>query len=140
MNHLIGQRNRLAIERSQILIALLDGQELDSGTASEVGYASGKGKRVYSLRSDFRQAGEAGARVNLQVQYFIEASGGRIATSLAELCTFLTDLGREYSADRTTQQPSTSFDSQRRRLLDAQPATSHLSQRWTTLGQLLLTT
>lgn len=81
----IGRRNKEAIKTSDIVIAALDGQEVDSGTAAEIGYAAGIGKKIYGYRTDFRQTGEKGAMVNLQVQYFIEASGGRIASSLDQL-------------------------------------------------------
>jgi len=81
----IGGRNKEAIDSSDIVIAALDGQEVDSGTAAEIGYAAGKGKKIYGYRSDFRQTGEKGAVVNLQVQYFIENSGGKIVSNLNEL-------------------------------------------------------
>jgi nucleoside 2-deoxyribosyltransferase len=81
----IGRRNKVAIDESDILIAALDGQEVDSGTATEVGYGAGTGKKIYGYRSDFRQSGEKGATVNLQVQFFIEASGGEIFKDLDSL-------------------------------------------------------
>ena len=91
LNWKIGERNKEAIDTSQILIANLDGQEVDSGVASEIGYAVGKGKTVFGWRGDIRKTGEEGAIVNLQVQYFIEYSGGKIATSLQELEDILRD-------------------------------------------------
>jgi nucleoside 2-deoxyribosyltransferase len=81
----IGRRNREAIESSDIVIAALDGQEVDGGTASEVGYAAGIGKPVYGYRNDLRQSGERGVRVNLQIEYFIESSGGTIVPDLESL-------------------------------------------------------
>ena len=81
----VGARNITAIRSSQLLVALLDGQELDSGTASEVGFAAGLGLRCFGLRTDLREIGERGSIVNLQVQAFIETSGGRILSSLEEL-------------------------------------------------------
>lgn len=85
----VGARNIAAIRSSQLLVALLDGQELDSGTASEVGFAAGLGLRCLGLRTDLRQIGEDGSIVNLQVQAFIESSGGTIAGSLEDLVTAL---------------------------------------------------
>lgn len=82
----VGVRNLQAINSCEILIALLEGQEIDSGTASEIGYAYGKGKTCWALRSDHRQAGELGVQVNLQVETFIYASGGSITNTLDELC------------------------------------------------------
>ena len=50
---------------------------------------SGLGDKVINgLRTDFRRSGENdGVLVNLQVQYWIEASGGKIITSLSDLHT-----------------------------------------------------
>lgn len=85
----IGGRNTEAIIKADIVIAALDGQEPDSGTVAEIGFATGVGKRVYGYRNDFRQAGELKAPFNLQVEYFIHISGGRIAYSLEELVSLL---------------------------------------------------
>jgi nucleoside 2-deoxyribosyltransferase len=81
----VGRRNIAAIRASDILVALLDGQEPDSGTVAELGYAAGLGRRCYGLRTDLRQNGESGVAVNLQVVTFIEETGGGIAASLNEL-------------------------------------------------------
>jgi nucleoside 2-deoxyribosyltransferase len=81
----IGHRNAEAIRASDMLVAVLDGQEPDSGTAAEVGYAAALAKACYGLRSDLRQSGDEGMQVNLQVEGFIVQSGGRIVGSLAEL-------------------------------------------------------
>jgi nucleoside 2-deoxyribosyltransferase len=85
----IGRRNAQAIRSCALLAAHLDGQELDSGTAAEVGYASALGLECFGLRSDLRQSGEDGVACNLQVETFIVDSGGRIAASLAELTAAL---------------------------------------------------
>jgi nucleoside 2-deoxyribosyltransferase len=81
----IGRRNADAIRSSQMLAAYLEGQEPDAGTVAELGFAAALGKRCHGLRSDGRQAGEAGVVVNLQVESFIVESGGRICVSLDEL-------------------------------------------------------
>ncbi len=85
----IGRRNAEAIRGCEMLVAHLDGQELDSGTAAEVGFAAGLGITCFGLRTDLRQSGEAGVAVNLQVEGFIEQSGGRITASLEELTGLL---------------------------------------------------
>jgi nucleoside 2-deoxyribosyltransferase len=85
----IGQRNREALSECQVLVAILDGQELDAGTCAEVGYASALGLRCLGLRTDFRETGEPGATVNLQVEAFIALSGGRIVGSLDDLLSEL---------------------------------------------------
>jgi len=81
----IGRRNAEAIRSCSLLVAQLDGQEVDSGTAAEVGYAVALGLTCFGWRSDLRDAGEPGVRVNLQVETFIADSGGAIAGSLDEL-------------------------------------------------------
>jgi nucleoside 2-deoxyribosyltransferase len=85
----VGRRNADAIDGCELLVAVLDGQEVDSGTAAEVGYAAARGLRCFGIRSDLRQSGEPGVAVNLQVEHFIVASGGVIAASLDELVAVL---------------------------------------------------
>lgn len=81
-NRLLGRKNRDAIDASDGLFAILDGVDVDSGTASEIGYAFARGKYICGLRTDFRLAGDnPGSIVNLQVEYFIYESGGTIVTS-----------------------------------------------------------
>ncbi|MDQ3678120.1 MAG: nucleoside 2-deoxyribosyltransferase [Actinomycetota bacterium] len=90
----VGARNAAAIRGAQLLIAHLDGQEVDAGTASEVGYAAALGRPCLGLRSDLRTSGEPGMAVNLQVEAFIVLSGGFIASSLDELVARLAALRR----------------------------------------------
>ncbi|HEX2086596.1 MAG TPA: nucleoside 2-deoxyribosyltransferase [Solirubrobacteraceae bacterium] len=85
----IGRRNSAAIRGCSLLAAFLDGQEPDAGTVAEVGYAAGVGLTCFGLRTDFREAGEAGVVVNLQVESFVVESGGRICRSLDELVAAL---------------------------------------------------
>jgi nucleoside 2-deoxyribosyltransferase len=88
----IGRRNAEAIRRSSLLAAFLDGQEPDSGTAAEVGFAAGLGLRCFGLRSDLRQSGEPGVSVNLQIESFIVQSGGVVVSTLDELVDALSTL------------------------------------------------
>jgi hypothetical protein len=44
------------------------------------------------LRSDLRQAGEAGVAVNLQVEATIVSTGGCVVATLAELVSLLTPI------------------------------------------------
>ena len=81
----VGRRNAEAIRSSALLAAYLEGQEPDSGTVAEVGYACGLGISCVGLRSDLRQAGEPGVALNLQVESLIVAGGGEIVGSLDEL-------------------------------------------------------
>jgi nucleoside 2-deoxyribosyltransferase len=88
----IARRNSEAIRSCSMLAALLDGQEPDAGTVAEVGFGAGLGLRCFGLRSDLRQSGEPGMRVNLQVEGFIVQSGGALVTSLDDLVRALADV------------------------------------------------
>ena len=85
----VGRRNAEAIRSCALLAAYLEGQEPDSGTVAEVGYACGLGVTCVGLRSDLRQAGEPGVALNLQVESLIVSGGGEIVGSLDELVTAL---------------------------------------------------
>lgn len=86
LNKIIGENNTEAIEESDIVFAVLDGVDVDSGTASEIGFAFGKEKLILGYRGDFRlSADNEGSIVNLQVQYFIEKSGGKIFFDLEQI-------------------------------------------------------
>ena len=86
LNGEIGARNRAAIDTAHGVVAVLDGVDVDSGTAAEVGYAFARGKWIVGYRGDFRlSADNEGSVVNLQVEFFIEKSGGSIVTRLSEL-------------------------------------------------------
>jgi len=39
---------------ASIVVALLDGQDVDSGTCIELGYAYAKGKKIFGILTDFR--------------------------------------------------------------------------------------
>lgn len=59
-----------ALTSADVVIALLDGVQVDDGTAWEIGYAYALGKPILGIRTDFRQAGEhPGATVNAMVEY-----------------------------------------------------------------------
>lgn len=86
INKIIGENNRRAIDACDMVLAVLDGVDVDSGTASEIGYAFAGGKPVLGYRGDFRlSADNEGAVVNLQVEYFIRKSGGDVVFKLAEI-------------------------------------------------------
>lgn len=90
INSVIGRNNALAIKESDVIIAVLDGVDVDSGTASEIGYGSALRKPVIGYRGDFRlSADNEGSTVNLQVEYFIYLYGGEIVTNLESLKTAL---------------------------------------------------
>jgi nucleoside 2-deoxyribosyltransferase len=91
----LGERNRRMIEECAGVLAVLDGVDVDSGTAAEIGFAAGLGKPVVGLRTDTRLTGDnAGCAVNLQVEYFIRSSGGAVFTSLPRAVAALARLVR----------------------------------------------
>jgi len=54
-----------SIDRSDTLLCILDGPDIDSGTALEMGYAYANNKPIIGVRSDFRNSEEKG--VNLMI-------------------------------------------------------------------------
>ena len=90
---LVGEKNAKAIESSDGMLAVLDGTDVDSGTASNTGCVFALGKKILDYRGDFRVTGDnPGSTVNLQVEYFIRKSGGRIVRSVKELADALADI------------------------------------------------
>ncbi len=82
----IGEHNEQLIASADMLLAVLDGMEPDSGTVAELGFASALGKRCFGLRTDTRTCGDfEGIPINLQLLRFIERSGGRLFGSVDEL-------------------------------------------------------
>ena len=61
------------IDRCDVLVAVLDGPDCDSGTSFEVGYAYALGKPIIGLRTDFRKSQEKGVNIMLSraCTYFI---------------------------------------------------------------------
>lgn len=97
VNDGLGGKNAEDIRGTDGLVAVLDGVDVDSGTAAEIGYAYGLGKRIYGLRTDFRLTGENEVSVvNLQVRYFIDRSGGTLVTSVDALLPLLRAWSGEY--------------------------------------------
>jgi nucleoside 2-deoxyribosyltransferase len=89
----IGAGNRAAIDAARAVVAVLDGVDVDSGTAAEIGYAFARGKLIVGYRGDVRlSADNEGATVNLQVEYFIRESGGTIVDRYEELASALAPL------------------------------------------------
>ena len=75
----IFSENLKALENSDIIVAVIDGADADSGTAWEMGYAYAQKKQVIALRTDFRRAGMY-ERVNLMLE-----ESTKIVTNTLEL-------------------------------------------------------
>jgi nucleoside 2-deoxyribosyltransferase len=84
----IFEANVRALDRCGIVVALLDGAQVDDGTAWEVGYHYARKGRVIGVRTDLRKAGETPAS---RVNAMIEVSCLAIVTSLDQL---IEELGR----------------------------------------------
>lgn len=90
INRRLGAANAADIQRADAVLAVLDGVDVDSGTAAEIGFAAALGKPIVGLRLDTRQTGDnEGAVVNLQVEHFILAGRGRIVRSAREAIDLL---------------------------------------------------
>jgi nucleoside 2-deoxyribosyltransferase len=92
----IYRRNKRAVRDADIVIAIIDGADADSGTAWEMGYAAGLRKTVIAIRTDFRMAGSH-ERVNLMLE-----QAARVVTSRDELLAALGALpASQQGSDRT---------------------------------------
>ena len=60
-------QNRAALEKSDIVVAIIDGADADSGTSWEMGYAFARKKSVIAMRTDFRRVGDH-EQVNLMLE------------------------------------------------------------------------
>jgi len=54
------------IEESDVIVAVLDGSDADSGTCWECGYAYAKGKQVIGVRTDLRGSEDEGLNAMLR--------------------------------------------------------------------------
>ena len=50
----IFEQNMQQVDSATIVVGLLDGQDVDSGTCIELGYAYARGKKIFGLLTDFR--------------------------------------------------------------------------------------
>jgi nucleoside 2-deoxyribosyltransferase len=100
----IAARNVTELRAAEAVLAILDGTDVDSGVAAEVGYASAISKPVIGLRTDERNAADgSGYPVNLQVTHLIANSSqdaGLITASIDEAIDALlaiASIGRDAS-------------------------------------------
>jgi nucleoside 2-deoxyribosyltransferase len=61
------RKNLEALSESDIVVAIIEGADADSGTSWEMGYAFAAGKPVVALRTDFRRVGHH-EHVNLMLE------------------------------------------------------------------------
>lgn len=77
------------LEWSDVVIAVLDGTDVDSGTAFEIGYATARGKPVVGIKTDKRMFAE-GEELNNMLTQSIRA----VARSIEELAAELESIGK----------------------------------------------
>ena len=87
VNAEIARRNLRAVDACSILVAIVEGADVDSGVAMEVGYACALGKSVKLLRTDFRTQGARVGAFNLMLGIAADA----ICESVDELLAALRD-------------------------------------------------
>ena len=83
MGRAVGERNRRLLAEADAVLAVVDGADVDSGTAAEIGWAAARGCPVVGLRTDFRLSEHEAAPINVQVEDFVLVSGGRLVPTLA---------------------------------------------------------
>jgi len=67
VNAEIVRLNLIAVRCCRFLVAVVEGPDVDSGTAMEIGFAAALGKRIFCLRTDFRTQGETIGPVNIMI-------------------------------------------------------------------------
>ncbi|MCK4402993.1 MAG: nucleoside 2-deoxyribosyltransferase [Dehalococcoidia bacterium] len=81
------------VNSARIIVALLDGQDVDSGTCIELGYGYAKGKKIFGLLTDFRAyctADPEPHRPNLMVWGVCE-EGHTVFSNLSSLAEAFTE-------------------------------------------------
>ena len=81
--HRLFLKNLQELEESDVVVAIIEGADADSGTAWEMGYAFAQGKPVIALRTDFRRVG-----YNEHVNLMLEQSA-TVVTSCDQLLAAL---------------------------------------------------
>jgi len=80
---------RIGVEKADLVLALYEGADVDSGVAWEAGYARGLGKLVIAIRTDFREQQYLGVNLmlSLSADKFISATPETSVEELAEKIT-----------------------------------------------------
>lgn len=88
----IFRANLRALDDCDLMIAILDGPQVDDGTAWEVGYFYARDRKILGIRTDFRKAGESeNSRVNLMVESSCFALAERIEQLVSVLGSVLSE-------------------------------------------------
>ena len=86
VNARLAGANEAMIRRADALLAVLDGVDVDSGTAAEIGFAAALGTPCVGLRLDVRRTGDnEGTTVNLQVEHWLVALATDLGSAIDAL-------------------------------------------------------
>ncbi len=94
----IMETDRDALLSCDAVVALLDGPQVDDGTAWEIGFACAREIPVIGIRTDFRQGGDTGTGL---VNAMIEGSCQTIVRSVKKLVPALRALSLKKSTGQT---------------------------------------
>jgi nucleoside 2-deoxyribosyltransferase len=102
INEEIARRNLQAIENCACVVAVVEGADVDSGVAMEIGYAHALGKPVKLLRTDFRTQGPRIGPVNIMLGMAAESFHTSVESLIKDLHTlpvahFYNQVADEYS-------------------------------------------
>ena len=85
----IFETDKALLLECDVIVALLDGTQVDDGTAWEIGFAHAMGKSVFGIRTDFRNGGECpGTPVNPMIAGCVECIAKNIEELVQELRKF----------------------------------------------------
>lgn len=73
------------VESADMVVAMLDGQEVDSQVAAQIGHAYALKKRIFGLRTDFRLIGDSALGMGTLLCTYIRGSGGNLYTASEEM-------------------------------------------------------
>ncbi len=86
----IFQKNISALKGCPLVVAILDGPQVDDGTAWELGYHYARGGKILGLRTDFRRAGETHeSKVNAMIEFSCHSIANSIDQMLLDLSEVL---------------------------------------------------
>jgi uncharacterized protein (DUF952 family)/nucleoside 2-deoxyribosyltransferase len=107
LNTRLGATNAASILAADAVLAVLDGSDVDSGTAAEIGFAAAHTTPVVGLRTDTRESGDNEAvPINLQVLFFIESSGCQLTRTLPDaVAALLTAAAAPRAAESGADEP-----------------------------------
>ena len=71
------------VSRCQAVVAVCESQQIDDGTAWEIGYAAALGKKIFALRTDWRIVMQ-GEQINLMIEMSLTAEPFADVDSLVE--------------------------------------------------------